>query len=262
MIIIGEKLNSSIKATRQAMEARDAGYIRALARSQFDAGAHYVDINAAMFLDNEAEILLWTVENAALPDGRVSLDSPNAAVIEEVLQKKPLKDFIINSITLESERYESFLPLIKRHHAGIVALPIDDNGIPSTAEERFEVAERLINALKNEGVAEDKIFLDVLVETAATGEGPKIAIETARLLRQSHEELHIVCGLSNVSFGLPRRESLNAAFLAAAVCNGLDSAIMDITNTNLRNILFAANVIAGKDEYCIEYIEYCKKEGI
>jgi 5-methyltetrahydrofolate--homocysteine methyltransferase len=262
LIIIGEKLNSSVKKTREAMENNDAGYIRALAEAQFAAGAGYVDVNAAMFLDNEAEKLLWAVEIAARPEGKISLDSPSAAVIEEVLQKKPMADIIINSITLESERFDSFLPLVLQYNAGVVALPIDDSGIPATAQERVQVAERLVAALTGAGVPEEKIFLDVLVETAATGDGPKTALETARRLRQSHPDIHIVCGLSNVSFGLPKRESLNMAFLAAAIINGLDSAIMDITNVNLRNILYAAQVIAGNDEYCIEFIDYCKKEGI
>lgn len=262
MIVIGEKLNSSIKQTRLAMENNDAAYIKALAQAQYDAGADYIDINTAMFMEQEAEKLLWTVETVAQADGKVVLDSPSAAAIEEVLQKKPLSDFIINSITMEKERYDSFLPLIKRYNAGIIALPIDDSGIPHTAQERVEVAEKLIQGLMAAGVPAEKIFLDVLVETAATGEGPKTALETARILREKYADIHIICGLSNVSFGLPKREGLNAAFLAAAVCNGLDSAIMDITNVNLRNILYAANVIAGNDEYCIEYIGYCKKEGI
>ena len=101
-----------------------------LAEAQFAAGAAYVDVNAAMFLENEAEKLLWAVEIAAKPEGKISLDSPSAEVIAEVLQKKPMADIIINSITLESERFDSFLPLVLQYKAGVVALPIDDSGIP------------------------------------------------------------------------------------------------------------------------------------
>lgn len=261
MIIVGEKLNSSIKNTRLAMERKDAAYISALAKAQFDAGADYIDINAALLLEAEPEMLKWAVQNAAKPEGKVMLDSPNAKAIETVLKDIPLRDVIINSITMEKKRFESFLPLVKQYNTGIVGLPIDDNGMPHSAGERLSIAERLIKSLQDAGVAEDKIFIDVLVETAATGDGPKKAVETVRLIRELHPDIHIICGLSNVSFGLPSRESLNAAFLSAAVFNGLDSAIMDITNENIRNVLYAARVISGADEYCMDYISYCKKEG-
>lgn len=258
MIIVGEKLNSSIKDTRLAMEKKDAAYISALAKAQYDAGADYIDINAALFLEDEPEMLKWTVQNAVQPDGRVMLDSPNPKAIETVLKDIPLQNVIINSITMEKKRFESFLPLVKQYNTGVVGLPIDDNGMPHSAEERVEIAERLIKSLQDAGVAPEKIFIDLLVETAATGDGPKKAVNTARLLREKHPDIHIICGLSNVSFGLPKRESLNAAFLSAAIFNGLDSAIMDITNESIRNMLHAARVISGDDEYCMDYITYCK----
>lgn len=262
MIVIGEKLNSSIKEAKTAMERNDGGYIAYLAKSQADAGAAYLDINTAMFLEDEAEKMLWTLRHVQDEvDTGIMLDSANYAAVGRVLAEYPLKDAIINSITLQKKRFEGFLPLVKKYGTAVVALPIDDEGVPADAGKRAGNSRRLINALRDEGIPMEKIYVDILVETAAAGEGPKEALEAIRLLRKEYPTLHIICGLSNVSYGLPKRESLNCAFLSAAICNGLDAAIMDITSASIRQSLRAAEVIAGKDEYCLNYIEHCKKEG-
>jgi 5-methyltetrahydrofolate--homocysteine methyltransferase len=187
------------------------------------------------------------------------LDSSNYEAIGRVLESMPLKDTIINSVTLQKKRFEGFLPLITKYNTGVVALPIDDNGVPSDAVKRAENAQRLIKALKDAGVPPEKVYLDILVETAATGNGPKAALDAIRRIREENPDVHIICGLSNVSFGLPGRESLNIAFLSAAIISGLDAAIMDITSPAMQQALLAAEVIAGKDEYCLKYIEYFKK---
>lgn len=262
MIVIGEKLNSSVKDTKTAMEQNDAAYIAALAKSQAEAGADYLDINAALFMEQEAEKLLWTLDTVrAATDAGIVLDSANFGAIGRVLGEMPLENVILNSITLQQKRFDGFLPLVKKYHTGVVALPIDDEGVPHGAAQRAEKAKQLIETLLREGVPPEKIFIDILVETAATGEGPKTALETIRMIRGEYPGIHIVCGLSNVSFGLPKRESLNSAFLSAAIACGLDAAIMDITSPVMRQTLHAAEVIAGRDEYCMNYIGFCKKEG-
>jgi cobalamin-dependent methionine synthase I len=262
MIIIGEKLNSSIKKTYKAMENSDAEFISETAAAQYDTGADYIDLNAALFLEKEAEKLKWLIKTAARPEGKVVLDSPNADAIAEVLREIPLQDVILNSTTLQESRYKSFLPLLKQYNAGVIALPIDDNGMPGNAQERLAIAERLIKSLLDDGVPPEKIYIDALAEAAAVGDGPKYALEAIRLIREKYADIHIICGLSNVSFGLPGRKAINAAFLSAAVCNGLDSAIIDVTDSLIMHVLYAAELISGKDEYCSRYIGYCKERGV
>lgn len=261
MIIIGEKLNSSIKETRLAMEKTDTAYIAGLANKQIQAGANYLDLNAAMFMEEETKKLIWALQTIlTIANGKIMLDSTNFGAIGKVLEEVAIPDAILNSITLEKTRFSGFLPLIIKYNTGVVALPINEKGVPATAMERAQVAKQLVQNLVDEGVAKHKIFVDALVETAATGDGPKRALDTIRRIREEDAKVHIVCGLSNVSFGLPNREALNMAFLSAAIHNGLDSVIMDITNDNLSRILHAAEVIAGMDEYCLNYIEFSKKK--
>ena len=264
MIKIGEKLNSSIPGVKQAIEHEDISFVKDMALKQHHAGADFLDVNAAMFLDMECEKLVWLVRTVqeTVP-AKLMIDSPNPKALEAALKADKVGGAIINSITLDEKRYHSVLPLVKEYNTGIVALPIDSIGIPKTAQKRFEVADRLINSLTNNGINIHNIYIDALAETLATdNDAIKTTLDTISLIRRNFPEVHIVCGLSNVSFGLPKRKYINLAFLVAAIMNGLDSAIMDITNTDLKSILFAALAISGQDEYCLEYLDYCRNELI
>lgn len=258
MIKIGEKLNSSIPSVNAAFEKNDSAFVQEIARKQLECGADYLDINTAVFLEQEIEKMLWVVENVLAVQKRagIMLDSPNAEAVGAALAKYPLKKVIINSITLEKERVEGVLPLLQQYHTSVVALPIDDNGIPSSAEDRFAVAERLISLLRKNGVQDGQMFIDCLVQALSSdSESGVETLRFIRMLRVAYPEVHITGGLSNASFGLPKRIAINNAFMTAAVTMGLDSAIMDVTNPAALMNLQAALLVNGLDEYCGEYIE-------
>lgn len=257
MIVIGEKLNSSIPSVNAAYQAGDTAFIQQTAIRQLDAGADYLDVNAATFLDEEVTKLRWAIDAVlSVRKANFMVDSPAPAAIDTILSEKGFGDVIINSITLESNRLNGVLPLIAKYRAKIVALPISDAGIPQTAEERFENAAQLIEILTENGAAQTDIFLDALFQAiGAEYESGAVTLETIRKLRAHYPEIHIIGGLSNISFGLPKRTVLNSAFLSAAIACGLDSAIMDITNRDIRLHLAAARVVTGQDEYCIDYLE-------
>lgn len=255
MIIIGEKLNSSIPAAYQAFESGDTKYIVDMAKKQIDCGAHYLDVNAGMFPD-EAQKLVWAIEHIqSSMDANIVIDSTNPKSIALVLEQVKLKKVIINSITLEDARLNGILPLVLKYNTGIIALPIGQDGIPRTAEKRVENADRLIALLKEQGILEQDIYIDILVEAASSEwEQPKQALKAAAILRQKYPNVHLISGLSNISFGLPKRSCLNHAFLSAAITSGVDAAIMDITNDELKMTMHAAELVNGLDEYCGEYI--------
>ncbi len=255
MVIIGEKLNSSIPGTLTAMEARDEDFVSKLAKAQALCGANYLDINAAMCGD-EIDTLIWAaktaIEAANIP---IMVDSPNPEAIAGVYDALELKKSIINSVTLEKERISTILPLVKAHETGIVAMPISGSGMPADAEERVNNARELVGILNSEGIANSRIYVDMVVEAVgAAWEAPSEALKAARILREEFPDLHLLAGLSNISYGMPVRKLINTAFLCCALTSGVDSAIMDATNKELILTARAAEAALGKDEFCMDYL--------
>lgn len=256
MIIIGEKINSTLKAVRPAMENYDAAYIQNLAKRQYEAGASYIDVNAGMFYDDEPERLEWLVKTVQeVIDAPFAIDSPNPRAIEKALKANTNGKPIINSITDERERYESVLPLVLEYDTGIVALCMDDTGMPETTEDRVKIAERLIGKLTGKGLKLEDIYIDPMVRPIGTGSHyGVVAIETIRQVKEKFPDVHITCGLSNISFGIPARKLMNQAFLVAAVAAGMDGAILDPLDKKLMSFLYAAEALMGKDDFCMNYI--------
>lgn len=255
MIIIGEKINSTNKSVRAAMEACNTGFIQDLAKKQYEAGAVYIDLNAGMFVDSEPEKLEWLVKTVQdTVDAPLSIDSPNAGAIERALKLTKTKP-IINSITLEKERYEAILPLALEYGTGIIALCMDDNGMPETTQERVAIADRLISGLTSKGVSITDIYIDPMVRPIGTGTHYGwVALETIRSVRAEYPEVHITCGLSNISFGIPARKVMNQAFLIAAMTSGMDGAILDPLDNRLMAFVYAAEALLGRDDFCMNYL--------
>ena len=255
MLIIAERINSSRKQIAKAIADGDREFIQAEAKAQASAGAHYIDVNAGTFVDEEAEKLKWVVEAVQeateLP---LSIDSPDPGVIKAVMplmKRTPM----INSITLEPSRLEGVLPLVVEHRTKVIALCQAEQAMAETAEQKVELAGQLVEKLAGAGVPRDDVYIDPLVYPLSTN--PKSAVATLEAIAEIMKMfpgVHTVCGLTNVSYGLPARKLVNRAFLAAAIASGLDAAIIDPTDKLLFAMLKAATLVAGKDDYCMEYI--------
>lgn len=256
MIIIGEKINSTLKAIRPAMESRDSSAIIDLAKRQCDAGASFIDVNAGMFYDNEIETLEWLIETVQeAVDTPFAIDSPNPKALLAGLKANKNGKPIINSITGEKERFDSVLPLVIEYKTGVIALCMDDRGMPETAKERIEIAETLIKRLTAEGVAMSDIYIDPMIRPIGTGSHyGNVALDTIRTVKTEYPDVHIACGLSNISFGIPARKIMNQAFLVAAMSAGMDGAILDPLDKKLMTFLYASEALLGLDNYCINYI--------
>jgi 5-methyltetrahydrofolate--homocysteine methyltransferase len=162
---------------------------------------------------------------------------------------------IINSITDEKERFNSILPLILQYNTGIVALCMDDSGMPETAEERLAIADRLIASLTSKGVDISDIYIDPMVRPIGTGSHyGRVALETISRVRAEFPEVHITCGLSNISFGIPERKLMNRTFLIAAMAAGMDGAILDPLDKKLMSFVYATEALLGKDDFCMNYL--------
>ncbi|MFO7635884.1 MAG: methyltetrahydrofolate cobalamin methyltransferase [Clostridia bacterium] len=256
MIIIGEKINSTLKSIRPAIEKYDAPAIQDLAKRQHEAGASYIDVNAGMFFGDEPERLEWLVKTVQeVVDAPLSIDSPNPKALEKGLKANRNGKPIINSITDEKERFDAVLPLVVEYKASVIALCMDDTGMPETEQDRVVIARRLIEKLTRAGVALNDIFIDPMIRPIGTGSHyGRVALETMRIVKSEYPEVHITCGLSNISFGIPARKIMNQAFLVAAIASGMDGAIMDPLDTKLMTFLYAAEALMGYDDFCMEYL--------
>lgn len=254
MLLIGEKLNGFIKRTAEAIANRDEAYLMDLALRQEQAGADFLDLCAADG-DHEVEVLRWLVSVAerasSLP---VCLDSPNPETIASVLPlcKKP---GIINSVSLETGKIETLFPLLAKSEWKIIALLCSSAGVPDTVEGRMDLFDQILSAAKQHGIGEGRLLIDPILHSLATEE---TAFETfagcAREIRRRSNRVHIVSGLSNISFGLPARPLINRAFLVLAMQAGMDSAILNPLDGELMGLLNATRALLGDDEYCMDYI--------
>lgn len=256
MIIIGEKINSTLKSIRPAMECRDAATIIDLAKRQSEAGACYLDVNAGMFYDNELEILQWLMETIQSEvKTPLAIDSPNPKAILVGLKANRNGKPIINSITGEKERFNAILPLVAEYKTGVIALCMDDRGMPETSQERVEVAHNMIEGLTREGIPLDDIYIDPMIRPIGTGSHyGHVALDTIRTIKSEYPDIHIACGLSNISFGIPARKVMNQTFLVAAMTCGMDGAILDPLDKKLMTFLYSAEALLGIDDYCMNYL--------
>lgn len=257
MLIIGEKLNSSIPRTLEAVSRRDTACLSALIKQQAECGADILDINTAL-CTSELDDMLWL---AALvcehsPCG-IMFDSPNPGVLARCVAQSWDRRIMVNSLTLAPE-YDELIGALSKRDVGVVCLPMEAASLPKTVDERFAIAKKIIVRLNAAGIAPENIYIDILVEAIASAEHAAIpALQTLKRLKDG-TGVKTICGLSNVSFGLPARAHLNGAFLAMAMQQGLDGAIMDITSEHMRSTLAAANALLGNDEFCLDYITQYK----
>jgi len=255
-IIVGERINpTGRKVLAQEIKEGKTGGIRNEARTQAIAGAHCLDVNVGVPGLDEAPSMQRAVfavnENSSLP---IVIDSSNPLAIEAGLKAvdgKPL----INSISGEEKKLQTIMPLAKEYGAALLALTLDDNGIPETAEARFKVAEMIVNRAAAIGISKDDIVIDCLAMTVSAA--PKSALETIKAIRMVKERLGVatILGVSNISFGLPGREVINAAFLTMAIEAGLDAAIINPMNKAMMDAYHASCVLLNHDIRAERYIK-------
>ena len=255
MQIVGELINASRKKIREEIRNKNTEAIVRVAKDQKEAGADYIDVNAGIFVGKEADYVKWLVQTVQENiDTPCCIDSPDPKVIEEAAKvHKGIP--MVNSISLESERYEKVLSVIKGTDLKIIALCMSDEGMPHTKDARMKIADKLINGLVSHNVAIENIYVDPLVQPI--GSGDTLGIEFLNTIESIHEEfegVHTICGLSNISFGIPKRQFANQTFMIMAITKGLDAAIMNPLDKKMMACVIAAEMLAGKDQYCEKYM--------
>ena len=253
MIVIGEKINGSIPSVKKAIAERDAEWIRNLAKIQAEAGVDFIDVCASV-KDNELETLHWLIDLVQeVTDIPICIDSPNpeSCIAAMSFCKRP---GLINSVSMEGRKTDIIFPAIANNTWQVVAL-MCARDIPSSAEERIEVFDQLMDEARKYGIQPNRIYTDPLVEMLCTSEnGINTVINVIRTVKEKQPTIHLIGAVSNVSFNLPVRKILNQAFLVLAMNAGMDACVMDPTNRDLLGMVYATEAMLGIDEYCMEYI--------
>ncbi|MCE5264014.1 MAG: dihydropteroate synthase [Deltaproteobacteria bacterium] len=255
MLIIADRIDATRKYIAQAVLTENRGFIESEARDQAASGADYINLNAAVFGADEEKRLRWMIETVQeATDVPLCIDSPNPAVIEKMLplvRKTPM----INSITLQAGRAEAVLRLVIESGAKVIASCQADQSSAETAEEKFEIAGRLIRMATQAGVDSDDLYIDPLVYSLSTNpRSARATLDAIGKIKTGFHGVHTVCCLSTVSYGLPCRNLLHRTFLAAAMERGLDSAIIDTTDAELAAVVLAGRLISGRETDCLDYI--------
>ena len=254
-VIIGERINpTGRKKLAEEMAARNYETVIADAIAQVEAGAQMLDVNAGIPLADEPAILAETIQLVqSFTDVPLCIDSSIVAALEAGLAAYQGKA-LVNSVTGEEDRLESVLPLVAKHGAAVVAITNDETGISEDPDVRFEVARTIVSRAADHGIPKEDVVVDPLVmPIGALGTAGQ---QVFRLLRRLREELGVntTCGASNVSFGLPNRPALNAAFLPMAIASGLTSAITSPLHSEMLSAVKAADVLMGNDAHCASWI--------
>ena len=258
-VIIGERINpTGRKKLAAEMLAGDFSRVVSDAIAQVQAGAHILDVNAGMGVANanevEPEIMVEAIKQVqAVVDVPICIDSSVIPALKAGLNAAWGKP-IVNSVTGEESHMEAILPLVAERGAAVIAITNDENGISYDAKERFAVAKKIVKRAESYGIPPEDILIDPLAMPAGAVAGSaKTLFEITRMV---NEELgcNTTCGASNISFGLPNREALNAAFVAMAIASGMTSAITNPLKPEIMNAIKAADALMGHDENCTAWI--------
>ena len=267
-VIIGERINpTGRKKFQELLRAGDLSTIAVDVESQVKGGADMLDVNMGVPLTDEPALLSKAIKMIqTLTDLPICIDSSVIEALQAGLEAYEGKA-LVNSMTGEDDRMDLILPLIKKHNAAIIALPNDEIGIPATAAERIVITEKIIRAVEKHGISLDNLVIDPLAMTVgADPDAVKITLETIHLIREKFG-LNMTLGASNISFGLPNRHALNAAFLPAAMSHGLTCAVMDARTPVINEAVRAADLLLGMDQWGGNWIsrfraqEAAKTEG-
>jgi 5-methyltetrahydrofolate--homocysteine methyltransferase len=257
MLVIGERINATRKHIGQVFAARDAAALLSEARRQAEAGADYLDVNAALTPATEPDLMAWAVETLrGAVDKPLAVDSANPKVTRAGLERLPKGSAFLNSISGEQARLDAMLPLAAEFQTKLVALAMDDQGMPHSVEDRWRAVEKILAAADGAGIPRDRLYIDPLVQPLSTN--PEQAAQCLAVIREIRERgggARTILGLSNISYGLPVRRHLNRTFLAMAAAAGLSAAILDPLEPDTMPTVLAAAALMGEDAYCMNYIQ-------
>jgi 5-methyltetrahydrofolate--homocysteine methyltransferase len=261
-VIIGERINpTGRKKLQNELKNGSFEMVKSDALAQVEAGAGIIDVNAGVPGADEPALLKEMIEVIQqVTDVPLCFDTANEKALETALSSYEGKA-LINSVNGEEERLSIVLPLVKEYDASVIALCMDDDGIPSTPEDRIKVAEKIINRADKLGIGLEKLVIDPLALTMGSDhQAGKIALDTIKMIVAEFGS-NMTIGASNISFGMPDRPSINATFLAMAIEAGLTCPITNPLEEEVRIAILAADLVMGRDQYGMKWIKAFRKRS-
>ena len=264
MLIFGEKINTVNKDVANALNKRDEMFFKNLVKMQLESGiVDVIDVNVGSDITIEPDNMKWVlscIENLIQGKVTLSIDSSSPkTIIEGIEQLKNKKGAFINSITLEEKRYKELLPLAKKYDLNIIALPVDNKGIPSNSDERLEVAKKIVKIVESYDINLSRLYIDCLVQPIALSRVNAIeSLDTIKKIKNYLPSIKTFICLTAISFGMPNRNLINRNFLSLLFREEIDSIILNPLDDELINNLFAIKLLLGKDENCLGYIKRMK----
>jgi len=265
VIVLGELINSTRKSVQKALAEKDEATIRRLAREQLEAGADIIDVNTATSMEKEIDDMKWVIGliyDEVGEDVRIAIDTPNPKAMAaglKLCKARPL----LNSVN-NDPRQKELLDIAKGTESDIVGLPMGGKtAMPKTVEERLEETDILVCTLEQAGIDLNRLYVDTIVMTIGSNQeqGRAVINATREVKRRFGDKgVKTSVGLSNVSFGLPKRTLLNQAFLAMLLEAGLDMAVIDPRDEGMMNILRASEAIIGTDQNCLKYMRHVRSK--
>jgi len=261
--VIGERINTTLKKVQAAVKERDSAYIVGDVIKQTECGATYIDVNAGARIGHEEEDMKWLLEIVqSATDLPLCLDSPDPSVLEMaygMVNQAPM----VNSISLEKNRFDTMLPFLSGKECKIIALCMDDSGMPKNVGDIVARAKTIVGELEKIGIKREAIFVDPLIQPMSVdGDNGTMVMEAVRQIMADLEGVHTTGGLSNISYGLPQRKIINRSFLVMMMAHGFDSAIMDPFDKAIMAVLKTGEMLKGQDNFCMNYLKAVRAGAI
>lgn len=261
--VIGERINTSRKLVQAAVAERDSAYIIEDVKKQQEAGATYIDVNAGARIGHEEEDMRWLLDTIQpVCDIPLTLDSPDPAILEmafSMVERTPM----INSISLEKDRFDAMIPFLKGKDCKVIALCMDDAGMPASFGDIVDRAKRLVAELNKINIPTKNIYIDPLVQPISTDtDKGTMVLNAVRAIKAEFPDVHITGGLSNISYGLPQRHIINRTFVALMMDAGMDSAIIDPLDNKIMATIATADMLLGHDQFCMSYLKGVRSGAI
>ena len=261
--VIGERINTSRKKVQEAVANKDSKYIINDVQKQERAGATYIDVNAGARIGHETNDMQWLIETiqpvVTLP---LALDSPDPAVLEmafQMVEKTPM----INSISLEKDRFNAMIPFLEGKNCKIIVLCMDDSGMPGSSDDIIARADTLVKELNNIGIATESIYIDPLVQPISTDSSQGVMVlDAVKRIKAKYPDVHITGGLSNISYGLPQRKIINRTFVTMMMYAGMDSAIIDPLDEKIMGAIKTGDMLLGNDDFCSNFLKNVRAGAI
>ena len=258
MIAVGERINGMFVDVRKAVQSKDPQPIVDLARQQTEAGAAYLDINVGTAAEDQKAAMRWlvkTVQEACTTP--IALDSQKLSVIQAGLEVCDGRDVMINSVSGDADKLEKYIPVALQHNAALVTLTMNAEGEPQNVETRVEIAMNIVATAMEQGMDPRKIFIDpIILPVTCDQKQPRFLMEViAQIKMLSDPAPNTIVGLSNISQGTAQRELINRTFLVMALAAGLDSAIVDVLDTELMDAALTADMVLDKMIYSHSFLK-------